>query len=123
MPTTNGKNKTNKKHRNNKKNDKRKNHKTSQIRSLTDTEKKRLITGSAPNPVKTIVNVTKKPVKAHTDLHKKREGVLNASKSTKPWAMKSMKYFIIFAVMNWQQTTTYIGEIKCIQTSTYLFKQ
>ena len=91
MPTTNGKNKTNKKHRNNKKNDKRKNNKASQIRSLTEKEKKRLITGSAPNPVKTIVNVTKKAVKAHTDLHKKSEGVREATKATKPWAMGSMK--------------------------------
>ena len=91
MPTNN-KNKTDKKHRDVKKNEKRNNNKGPQVRALTDAEKKRLVTaGAPPSPVKTIVNVTKRAVKAHSDLHKKSKGVRDATKATKPWAMGSMK--------------------------------
>jgi len=91
MPTNN-KNKTDKKHRNQKKNEKRSNNKGAQVRALTDSEKKRLVkAGSPPSPVKTVMNLAKRAGKAHSELHKKSEGVREATKATKPWAMGSMK--------------------------------
>ena len=91
MPTNN-KNKTDKKHRNQKKNEKRSNNKGAQVRALTAAEKKSYVkAGSPPSPVKAVVNLAKAAGKAHTELHKKSEGVREASKATKPWAMGSMK--------------------------------
>ncbi len=73
MPDPNGKNKTNKNHRNANK----------QLRRLTAAEKK-VKMGSPPNPVKTAYNMVKSVVKAHTDLHKKSKGVRDATRAMKP---------------------------------------
>tara|TARA_R100000808_G_scaffold23247_1_gene51378 strand:- start:106 stop:324 length:219 start_codon:yes stop_codon:yes gene_type:complete len=54
-------------------------------------DEKRLIYGSAPNPIKTAANVAKKMLKVNTALHKKSKGVRDATMATKPWAMGSMK--------------------------------
>lgn len=54
-------------------------------------DEKRLIAGSAPNPVKSAAHLAKELIKANTKLHKKSKGVRDATNATKPWAMGSMK--------------------------------
>tara|TARA_R100000951_G_scaffold111331_1_gene110232 strand:+ start:3954 stop:4187 length:234 start_codon:yes stop_codon:yes gene_type:complete len=73
MPNPSGNNKTNKNHRNTNKN----------LRRLTADEKKARM-GSAPNPAKTVYNIVKNAVNAHTKIHKNSKGVRDATRSMNP---------------------------------------
>lgn len=74
MPNPSGNNKTNKNHRNTNKN----------LRRLTEAERKKKIAGSPPNPAKTVYNMVKTVVKAHTKIHKNSKGVRDATRSMNP---------------------------------------
>ena len=61
-----------------------------EIRALTEEEKK-VTAGTAPGGIGAVYEGLRALGQAHTDLHKKSEGVREATKQTKPWAMGSMK--------------------------------
>ena len=62
-----------------------------ETRPLTEDEKKPKMNAAEFGAPAAIYKGGKALIKAHTKLHKESEGVREATKQTKPWAMGSMK--------------------------------